>query len=309
MPRPPCVRRSERFTCVNMSNTVDRCSGRDADPVVANRHHGFAVFGADIDPDVTAGIGVFRSVVDQIREYLREPDRIAVQRRVGIAGPVTSELVPAASTTGRLVSIAAFRTRAQVERLRATSITPRVIRETSRRSSPGARGRLHLTLHHSTVAGRDRSCGPAVLLQQMQAAVSSGDSGFLNSWPERRDELVFRDGPRRGASRPPWHAPRGGRESDTGVRAPEARFGIALTSVATRSGRSSSVTLLNTRTACLSSANLPPDGSCTRIGRSDHGGCSARTRSNSTSPPAMAASGSSKTPVPRPSSRTTARID
>src|SRR5688572_8108979 len=47
----------------------------------------------------------------------------------------------------------------------------------------------------------------------------------------------------------------------------------------------------------------------TRIGKSDQGGCSASTRNNSTSPPAMASSGSRSTPAPCFNSRTIAAID
>ena len=218
MPSPPCERRFERSTCMNMSNTRSSMRRRDADAVVAARETTRLRRAAPRrERDAPAGVGVLGGVRQQVREHLREPHRVAVDRDRLASGKSTVEPVPRGldhrpASSRRPCAAASARSIGS----RCTSITPRVMRETSSRSSTRRTRCVDLPLHDCRrrprrglrVACR-RSFSSCSRVEQRRERIAQLVA-------ERREELVLALVGR--SERPPRRAraPRDGRGSDTG---------------------------------------------------------------------------------------------
>ena len=108
--------------------------GRDADPGVSHSQHGLVALSRQRERDLAAGLGVLRGVVQQVRDDLLQAGRVAFDRgRLGREGLESS--CRDASNKGRAASTACVDDRVQVDDLLAELDLPRVIRETSKRSS------------------------------------------------------------------------------------------------------------------------------------------------------------------------------
>ena len=132
-----------------------------------------------------------------------------------------------------------------------------------------------LTLHQLAARARSRSPRrrPSSAAARRSAAAPAGCAARGPASPGTRP-CGGRPGAatlRRARARP------GARESGTGARGRAARCAPRVTSVARRTGRSSSVTLPSVRTASIVSAESAPGRVRIRIGRSDQGGCAAST--------------------------------
>ena len=176
-------------------------------------------------------------------------------------GSVSVSSWRAASISGRLVSTAAAITSARSTMSLRSSILPRVMRDTSIRSST----RRTMWLTWRSIISHIWPAGPAAPESRSRLTeLRIGASGLRSSWASvaRNSSL------RRSASS------RSRRCARVWYWRSRARSALrtALASAVTRTGRSSSVTLPSVRSACATAAESAPGRVSTRTGRSDHGG-------------------------------------
>ena len=117
MPSPPCERRVDRSTCMNMSNTCDSRFGAMPMPLSLTLTMASPLSTPGGHPDHAAVVGVFRRVVQQIREHLREPHRVAGDADRRRIRSRRGSRDAGCRAPGRLVSIAALTMRGEIERL------------------------------------------------------------------------------------------------------------------------------------------------------------------------------------------------
>ena len=167
--------------------------GRDADAVVAHADSDLvAVARARVERDVAARVGVLGGVG---RAGWRSPARGAPgrrRRRAARRGRSSARAVAArARAAGRAVSIARRdRPTARSARSRRSSILPRVMRETSSRSSTRRTICVDLALHDRRAPARLRLAGVAPRAGAA-SALRIGASGLRSSWREHGEELVL----------------------------------------------------------------------------------------------------------------------
>ena len=176
---------------MNMSNTVLSCDGGMPMPLsrteIAARIAPVVEADSRICPPV---FGIFRCVVQEVGEDLRQPHGVA--RRWASVRPACRRRASArrSRSIGRLVSIAARRTASRSSGSWRTSITPRVIRDTSRRSST-SRTRCaicrSITAVHARTTARIRQ---AREFQQLQAG-QQGRERISQFVAKRGEELVL----------------------------------------------------------------------------------------------------------------------
>ena len=217
MPRPPCVRRFDRVTCVNMSNTEREVFAIDADAVVAHRDDdasGPSCDGTSIWPPGSVYLAaLFSRLANTCVSRTASPSTMS-----GSSARSTVSAWSAASISGRLVSTAVCQNVGRAPPApAATSISPRVMRETSSRSST-SRTRWPAWRSITPTTRPDRGSGRG-RASAARAQVRSGASGLRSSWPS-----VARNSSLRWSA---WHAaPRARvrrcRESGTGAHAPAA---------------------------------------------------------------------------------------
>ena len=80
MPRPPCERSSADCTWPNISKIDGQLRGGDADAGVDHAHHRVAALALDRERDPAAARRVLGGVDEQVREHLRQPSQVAVDR-------------------------------------------------------------------------------------------------------------------------------------------------------------------------------------------------------------------------------------
>ena len=183
MPRPPCARRLERSTCVNMSNTESSWSGGDADAVVAHGDDGARrPRVVTVTPMWPPALVYFAALFSRFANTCVEPHRVARQR--------------SSARRARRRSARARRLRAPAGWSRSPTAAPIARSSGSRCTSiDAARDPRHLeqvvhqpdqmidlALHHVADAQRRRILRCRRLAADA-SAVSSGASGLRSSWP------------------------------------------------------------------------------------------------------------------------------
>ena len=179
MPRPLFARLSLALAWTNMSNTQGSASAAMPIPVSRTRHQRCAVVAPRDDADAPARVGVAHGIVEQVREHLRQAHRVGLdQQRLPAAGR-RSARGAAASISGRLVSTAAAITSARSTTPLRSSILPRVMRDTSIRSST----RRTMWLTWRSIISHIWPAGPAAPESRSRLTeLRIGASGLRSSW-------------------------------------------------------------------------------------------------------------------------------
>ena len=123
-----------RSTWENISKTRAQHVDGDAQAVVTNRHHGFVADLTAGEPDRTALFGVLGRIVEQVGDYLGQPHRIGLHHERP-RWEADRQLVQTGVDERPARLDGGAHDGAQVNSLLASSILPRVMRDTSNRSS------------------------------------------------------------------------------------------------------------------------------------------------------------------------------
>ena len=217
--------------------------------------------------------GVLRRVVQQVREHLRQPHRVAVDATAARRAARRVARGRRRRAAGRLVSIAACTTAARSSGSRRTSIEPaRDARHLEQSSTSRTRW---LTCRSITaVHPRDAAAVGAARLQQLHAPSAAAPADCAARARASRGTRPCAG--RRAAALPRPRALAGARGSGTAARARAAPCGRALSERrdAHRPLEQRDVAERAHRVAATSAESAPARVR-TRTGRSDHGGCVA----------------------------------
>ena len=154
---------------------------------------------------------------------------------------------------------------------------------------------VDLPLHHL-------AAGLRFLRRRCSCACSDGQRGAHRR--QRVAQLVRQRGEEFGLALVGLAAgPRACRAARTGAGARAARCARALTSAATRIGRSSTVTLASTSIASAMARESAPCRARISTGRSDHGGCAAQLRASRSGRAGSASTSSASSSAPAPRSQ------
>ena len=164
--------------------------GRDADPGVSHSQHGLVAFAAERDRDPAAGLGVLGGVVQQVRDDLFQTGRVALDpQRLG--REMTSKArAGTRSIRGRAASTACSTTELKSTAFLRSSTLPRVIRETSKRSS--SRRVMCWIWRPATSSDSSTSAFPWTCMRMICRVFASGASGLRSSWASMARNSSFR---------------------------------------------------------------------------------------------------------------------